>query len=130
VDEAKAEIAAHNDGRPLEPYQLISQYTLEPLLRSIVEMLPNVTVRFGCELTSFTQDGDSVTAHVRTSNGRMRPFEQRTWSDATEARAPFESSWASSCKAKATFESCTKRYSTAGTVRAHSDGQGPPLPHR
>src|SRR5882762_7961978 len=69
VDEAKAEIAAHNDGRPLEPYQLISQYTLEPLLRSIVETLPNVTVRFGCELTSFTQEGDSVTAHVRTSNG-------------------------------------------------------------
>jgi len=69
VDEAKAEIAAHNDGRPLEPYQLISQYTLEPLLRSIVEALPNMTVRFGCELTSFTQDGDSVTAHVRTRNG-------------------------------------------------------------
>src|SRR6266849_2822053 len=69
VDEAKAEIAAHNDGRPLEPYQLISQYTLEPLLRSIVETLPNVTVRFGCELTSFTQDSDSVTAHVRTSKG-------------------------------------------------------------
>src|SRR5216683_4232962 len=69
VEEAKAEIAAHNDGRPLEPYQLISQYTLEPLLRSIVETLPNVTVRFGFELTSFTQDGDSVTAHVRTSKG-------------------------------------------------------------
>src|SRR5260370_4615469 len=69
VDEAKADIAAHNDGRPLEPYQLISQYTLEPLLRSIVETLPNVTVRFGCELTSFTQDGDSVTAHVRTTKG-------------------------------------------------------------
>jgi 2-polyprenyl-6-methoxyphenol hydroxylase-like FAD-dependent oxidoreductase len=69
VEEAKAEIAAHNDGRPLEPYQLISQYTLEPLLRSIVETLPNVTVRFGCELTSFTQEGDYVTAHVRTNNG-------------------------------------------------------------
>jgi hypothetical protein len=34
-----------------------------------VETLPNVKVRFGCELASFTQDGDSVTAHVRTSNG-------------------------------------------------------------
>src|ERR1700726_2841336 len=55
VTEAKAEIAAHNDGRPLEPYQLISQYTLEPLLRSFVEALPNVTVRFGCEFISFTQ---------------------------------------------------------------------------
>jgi 2-polyprenyl-6-methoxyphenol hydroxylase-like FAD-dependent oxidoreductase len=48
VAEAKAEIAAHNDGRPLEPYQLISQYTLEPLLRSLVEALPNATVRFSC----------------------------------------------------------------------------------
>ena len=69
VAEAKAEIAAHNDGRPLEPYQLISQYTLEPLLRSFVEVLPNVTVRFGCELTSFTQDGDSVDVRIRNSKG-------------------------------------------------------------
>src|ERR1700682_3480352 len=69
VAEAKAEIAAHNDGRPLEPYQLISQYTLEPLLRSIVETLPSVTVRFGCELTSFTQDGDFVAALVQPSKG-------------------------------------------------------------
>src|SRR6202790_1140233 len=64
VAEAKAEIAAHNDGRPLEPYQLISQYTLEPLLRSLVEALPNGTVRFGWALTSFTQERDSVTALV------------------------------------------------------------------
>jgi 2-polyprenyl-6-methoxyphenol hydroxylase-like FAD-dependent oxidoreductase len=69
VADAKAQIAVHNDGRPLEPYQLISQYTLEPLLRSIVERLPNVTVRFSCELMSFTQGGGSVTAHVRTSEG-------------------------------------------------------------
>jgi 2-polyprenyl-6-methoxyphenol hydroxylase-like FAD-dependent oxidoreductase len=67
VAEAKAEIATHNDGRPLEPYQLISQYTLEPLLRSIVETLPSVTVRFGCELTAFTQDANSVSANIRTS---------------------------------------------------------------
>ena len=66
VAEAKSEIAAHNDGRPLEPYQLISQYTLEPLLRSIVEAQPGVTVRYGCELTSFTQDAGSVSARVRT----------------------------------------------------------------
>jgi 2-polyprenyl-6-methoxyphenol hydroxylase-like FAD-dependent oxidoreductase len=70
VAEAKAEIAAHNDGRPLEPYQLISQYTLEPLLRSIVEAQPSVTVRFGCELVSFSQDAGSVAARVVTSNGR------------------------------------------------------------
>ncbi len=68
VAEAKAEIAAHNDGGLLEPYQLISQYTLEPLLRSIVEKLPNVTVRFGCELISFNQDAESVTAIVQPND--------------------------------------------------------------
>ena len=70
VAEAKAEIAAHNDGRPLEPYQLISQYTLEPLLRSIVEAQPSVTVRFGCEFVSFSQDAGPVSALVVTSKGR------------------------------------------------------------
>ena len=64
VAEATAEIAARNDGGLLEPYQLISQYTLEPLLRSIVETLPSVNVRFGCELISFTQDANSVTSVV------------------------------------------------------------------
>ena len=70
VAEAKAGIAACHDGSsPLEPYQLISQYTLEPLLKSLVEKLPNVTVRFGCALESFEQDFSGVTAHVRTAGG-------------------------------------------------------------
>ena len=68
VAQAAAEIAARNDGGLLEPYQLISQYTLEPLLRSIVEKIPNVTVRFGCELISFTQNANSVTAVVQAHN--------------------------------------------------------------
>src|SRR5258706_2885374 len=38
VKKARAEIRACSDGSmPLEPYQLISQYTLEPLLKSIAE---------------------------------------------------------------------------------------------
>jgi 2-polyprenyl-6-methoxyphenol hydroxylase-like FAD-dependent oxidoreductase len=70
VREAKAEIAAHNDGsRLLEPYQLISQYTLEPLLRSFAEQSPRVDTRFGCELVSFEQAEDAVTAVVRTGRG-------------------------------------------------------------
>ena len=70
VAEAKADIAAHNDGtRLLEPYQLISQYTLEPLLRACVERLPTVSVRFGCELISFVQDPEGVTASVQSSRG-------------------------------------------------------------
>jgi 2-polyprenyl-6-methoxyphenol hydroxylase-like FAD-dependent oxidoreductase len=71
VAQAKAEIAAHNDGRPLEPSQLISQYTLEPLLRALVERLPSVQVRFGCELTALEQDAGSVRGHVRTSAGAV-----------------------------------------------------------
>src|SRR5581483_4614210 len=42
VAEAQAQIARTNDGSmPLEPYQLISQYTLEPLLKSVAETLPS-----------------------------------------------------------------------------------------
>ncbi|HXW50183.1 MAG TPA: FAD-dependent oxidoreductase, partial [Xanthobacteraceae bacterium] len=36
VEQARAQTRAVNDGTlPLEPYQLISQYTLEPLLKSV-----------------------------------------------------------------------------------------------
>jgi 2-polyprenyl-6-methoxyphenol hydroxylase-like FAD-dependent oxidoreductase len=70
VAQAQAEIAARNDGTlPLEPYQLVSQYTLEPLLKSVADALPNVDVRYGCELLSFTQDEGSVTAKVKSSDG-------------------------------------------------------------
>jgi 2-polyprenyl-6-methoxyphenol hydroxylase-like FAD-dependent oxidoreductase len=65
VAAAKATIAANNDGRPLEPYQLISQYTLEPLLRSIDETYPNIDIRFSCEMTSFEQDDGGVTATLQ-----------------------------------------------------------------
>src|SRR5215468_2364645 len=55
VARAKREIAATHDGTaPLEPYQLISQYTIEPLLKAVAERLSNVTVRYGCALLSFT----------------------------------------------------------------------------
>jgi 2-polyprenyl-6-methoxyphenol hydroxylase-like FAD-dependent oxidoreductase len=71
VEQAKQQIAETNDGTlPLEPYQLISQYTLEPLLKSVAETLPSVTVRYGCEFLSFTQDERSVTAEVSEA-GRM-----------------------------------------------------------
>src|SRR5207245_4986150 len=50
VAEAQAQIAACNDGSmPREPYQLVSQYTLEPLLKSVAEELPSVDVRYGHE---------------------------------------------------------------------------------
>ena len=64
-----------NDGTmPLEPYQLISQYTLEPLLRQAAEASPYVTVSFGHELESFTQDDEGVSATVRTTAGAQETF--------------------------------------------------------
>jgi 2-polyprenyl-6-methoxyphenol hydroxylase-like FAD-dependent oxidoreductase len=72
VAQAQAEIAARNDGTlPLEPYQLISQYTLEPLLKSIAERLPNVDVRYGCEFMSCSHDGSIVRARVKNRNGSI-----------------------------------------------------------
>ena len=73
VAEAQADARATNYGSlPLEPYQLISQYTLEPLLKSVAEAIPAVTVRFGCEFLSLRQDGDGVTARVRASGGSIQ----------------------------------------------------------
>ena len=70
VAQAQADTRATNDGSlPLEPYQLISQYTLEPLLKSVAETLPAVSVRFGCEFLSLRQDRDGVTARVRLQDG-------------------------------------------------------------
>src|SRR4051812_33832097 len=72
VAELKAQIASTHDGTlPLEPYQLISQYTLEPLLKAVAETLPSVSVRYGHELLSFTQDAASVTATLRDLNGKV-----------------------------------------------------------
>jgi 2-polyprenyl-6-methoxyphenol hydroxylase-like FAD-dependent oxidoreductase len=72
VQDAIADIRNHNDGtRLLEPYQVISQYTLEPLLRAQVEQYPSVEVHFGCELTSYVQDADGVTASLHSASGEQ-----------------------------------------------------------
>ncbi len=70
VAAAQADIRATNDGTaPREAYQLISQYTLEPLLRAAAERLPNVTVRYGCEFLEQAQDEAGVTATIRPPGG-------------------------------------------------------------
>jgi 2-polyprenyl-6-methoxyphenol hydroxylase-like FAD-dependent oxidoreductase len=66
VAQAEAAIAKCKDiSMPLEPYQLISQYTLEPLLKAVAEGIPCVDVRYGCEFLSFEQDAGGVRAQVR-----------------------------------------------------------------
>jgi 2-polyprenyl-6-methoxyphenol hydroxylase-like FAD-dependent oxidoreductase len=71
VEEARRRIDACTDASmPLEPYQLISQYTLEPLLKSVAESFPSVQVKYGCEFLSLSQHEDGVRAE--TSAGPIR----------------------------------------------------------
>jgi 2-polyprenyl-6-methoxyphenol hydroxylase-like FAD-dependent oxidoreductase len=66
VAQAQEQIAATNDGtQPLEPYQLISQYTLEPLLKSVADAMPEIDVRYACEFMSAEQGTDGVRARVK-----------------------------------------------------------------
>ncbi|WP_158914817.1 FAD-dependent monooxygenase [Caulobacter sp. S45] len=70
VDAARREGREVNDGTmPLEPYQLISQYTVEPLLKAEAERLQSVSVRYGCEFQAFSQDPAGVTVTMRTDDG-------------------------------------------------------------
>ena len=78
VSEARAQIAACNDGSmPLEPYQLISQYTLEPLLKAEAEAMPSVAVRYGWTFESLSQDADAALASVREADGAPREIRAR-----------------------------------------------------
>lgn len=70
VQQALAENRATNDGTaPLEAYQLISQYTLEPLLKKIAESMPGIDVRFGHEFLSTQQDPSGVTVITKRLDG-------------------------------------------------------------
>ncbi|MFZ2079312.1 MAG: FAD-dependent monooxygenase [Xanthobacteraceae bacterium] len=72
VEEVRAQARASNDGTmPLEPYQLISQYTLEPLLKSVAEGIPSLRVRFGWEFVALRQDRDGVGARLRSVKGEV-----------------------------------------------------------
>lgn len=78
VAEHRVKIEACTDGsEPLEPYQLVSQNDLEPLLKEVAESTPNVTVRFGCELVDFAQDAEGVDVQTRTAGGEVRPIRAR-----------------------------------------------------
>ena len=79
VAEKREEIAACTDGSlPLEPYQLVSQNHIEPLLRTVAEdETPNTTVRYGLELVDFTQDDDGVTVQARRTDGETETLRAR-----------------------------------------------------
>ena len=70
VAERRRQIAASPNGAwLLEPYQLVSQNKLEPLLKEVAEATPNVAVRYGLELMTFSQDEQGVTVEARGFDG-------------------------------------------------------------
>ncbi len=61
--------ACHDGSEPRQAYQRISQYTLEPLLRTAAEALAPVTVRFGVRLDTFTPSPTGIEAEVVDADG-------------------------------------------------------------
>ena len=76
VDEKRAQVAACTDATlPLEPYQLVAQNDLEPLLREVAEKeTPNTAVRYGLELIGFEQDETGVTVTTRRTGDHETPI--------------------------------------------------------
>lgn len=72
VNKLKAQYRTTRDGSTAAvPYQLISQYTLEPLLYDIALRYPSINIEFDQELVGFVQDNESVTVSLRSGSGRM-----------------------------------------------------------
>ncbi|WP_082016622.1 FAD-dependent monooxygenase [Cupriavidus sp. IDO] len=70
VAEARVRTRQSNDGGlPLEPYQLISQYTLEPLLLEEAERLPTIRVMRNTTFLEFTEQSMGVSVTVNGSEG-------------------------------------------------------------
>jgi 2-polyprenyl-6-methoxyphenol hydroxylase-like FAD-dependent oxidoreductase len=70
VAQAKLDARATNDGTaPCEPYHLISQYTLEPLLKRCVESQKTITMKWGYEFIGLDQDAEGVNVHIRNTDG-------------------------------------------------------------
>lgn len=75
VAEKRAEVAACTDGTlPLEPYQLVSQNKVEPLLKEIAEATANVTVRYGEGLDNFEEDDHGVNVTVQLHEGGTKHY--------------------------------------------------------
>lgn len=70
VNDLSAQYRATRDASTAAvPYQLISQYTLEPLLRDVALRNPSVSIEFDREVVDFHQDGDGVLVALRSASG-------------------------------------------------------------
>ena len=119
---------------PLEPYQLISQYTLEPLLKSVAETLPSVTMRYGCAFLSLEQDGEGVTATVRNRDGSTARLRSAYLVGCDGGASPVRKELGIKLRGKGTSCSSVRRSFTARTCSTKSRSARarprPPLPCR
>jgi len=79
----REKIATTNDGSlPCEPYQVISQYTLEPILRRTVEQCAKVRTFFGFEFERHIQNVPPRTLRRE----RRYPMRRGTLTDSSSTR--------------------------------------------
>ncbi|GAB3706249.1 FAD-dependent monooxygenase [Nocardiopsis oceani] len=70
VNQLRAQYQSTRDGSTAAvPYQLISQYTLEPLLRDFAHQHSNVSIEFDRELVDFSQYEGGVTVTLEDARG-------------------------------------------------------------
>ena len=75
----------------------VPQDMFDPILRRFAERSPHATLRYNCELVSFTETPDGVRARGARQHqpARPKPSTPTTWSAPTAAPAPCASSSAS-----------------------------------
>ena len=101
VAQAQAQIAACRDGSlPLEPYQLISQYTLGAAAEIGCRKPAGGRCALRLRVLSFEQDSGSVSARVKSDKGDVTADSRTISSAATAAPAPCAGNSASSWRAK------------------------------
>ena len=70
VRQMRQRIAECSDGSlPLEPYQVVSQYTLEPILRAAVDRCANIATRYGATAEFFEERQDRIEIRVLSADG-------------------------------------------------------------
>lgn len=78
VNELRRQYRDTRDGSTAAvPYQLISQYTLEPLLRDVALRYPSVSIEFDREVVGFTQAEESVTVALRDGAGKAQEIDAK-----------------------------------------------------
>ena len=115
---------------PLEPYQLISQYTLEPLLKAEAEALQSVEVLFGHEFMEFSQSDDGVSVRFKDSDGQSKTLTASYLVGCDGGSSPIRKQLGIKLRGEGGFSSSNKlssivkNYSSACLTEADLDKEG------